>query len=457
MIANDRFAELVARCFTHHSVDIQVHLLDMSGNFIQAISSGLIDGSIDIDADASITRSAQLRWFDPGGSINLNLNNVNESGGYLSRQIRVYYGVGNLTSDPDYIYVPVFTGPVVNLSRDGVYLSINAQGKELLSSDGMIQEYVFAGGSWLRDVVIWGMQGFCGEVNFDLAHPPNILGGDLAFEPGDNLFEILRTKCADIGYQLFYNGWGNLVLRANPQASVFTFDGRCITQNPSIEYADSEVTNCVRVEGGQPVGATHPIVVFMYAPEWHPLGPVRLGRNGVPRFLPEFITEDSISSYVEAFGVASVALENGLMRSVSAQFTSLTMPFIEESDIVTVSGTNYFGNTRATKMTIPLVGDADMSVGFLSRKSEGIVISSAQGMLNMRIAAMQDRKIQEAHSAILRNENQKKLAEARKKREEARAKKRKEAREKKRKLKKTGEKGVFENQKKNKRSKKGKR
>jgi hypothetical protein len=42
------------------------------------------------------------------------------------------------------------------------------------------------------------------------------------------------------------------------------------------------------------------------------------------------------------------------------------MPLLEEGDTVLVNGSGYNGKTNMTQMSIPLVGDAEMSVGFLS-------------------------------------------------------------------------------------------
>lgn len=361
-----RMQVLTERLRSPHWMSTQVHVLDMNQNFVSDITNRLLDGSVDIDANGSITRSAKLEMLDLDNSLYFSMYDPASGSHYYKQMVRVWYGVGALGPDPDWMYIPVFTGPVTSLSRDGAMVSMSAMGKEVLAQDGVWTPWQWPTGWGKRDVIVNGLALHVGEMWYDTDAVGGVLGAPLAVAAGDDLWAKFWNLADGMGCQLFYNGWGNLRLRTRPLNPIFTFTDEWITEKPEITYDSDNLVNAVRVEGGVPQGFVNSYVVSVAAPPSHPLSPVALGRAGVPRFLPEFISDDSLLTQDEVISTAQNTLADRLLSNISANFTSFTVPFLEEGDVVCVNGSGYFGYVRTDKLSIPLVRDAEMSFGFLS-------------------------------------------------------------------------------------------
>ena len=353
-----------------HQVHIVVYVLNGLQQLLGEVSHRLIDGSLDIDSEANVTRSLKLKLLDVDRSLHFDRYNPADGAAFQGQMIRVYYGIGKL-GPTDFMYVPIFTGPITELSRDGGVMDLVASGKEVLADGGMWTGMTWPAGWTVRNVISNAMQGYAGEPPgyMDLDFVPGFIGSDLPMEAGTEMFATLKRLASDSGSQLFYNGMGNLRLRSRPFNPVFTFNENYITDRPQVSYIQDRIVNAVRVEGGTPKGATGKYVYSLVAPPWHPLSPNALGRFGVYRYLPEFVSDDTLTNPTAIQNLAMHLLNNGLLQSTEVSFPSLVVPFLEEDDVVNVQGAEYFGSTRITKMTIPLVGDAEMSVGFFSNSS----------------------------------------------------------------------------------------
>lgn len=363
-----------------HKVHAAVHQLDMSMNFVRDISDHLIDGSVDIDKSAAITRSAKLVLLDFEKTLHFDAYNPTDGATYFTQLIRVYYGVQRFEGGPIY-YVPLMTGPIDDLARDGAVVTLSLTGKEVLAKSGLWTAWVWPAG-WAKSHIIQNaMQVHAGENAFDFDYFNNTTVANFPVGAGEDLFEALRGLAEDMGAQLFYNGWGNLRLRWESSNPVFTFTDEWVTGIPDITYDTSRIVNAVRYEGYTPPGYTTPLAVTVAAADYHPFSPVRMGRNGVPRYLPDFVSNSAITTTFEMYIYAYNVLLLGLLQGVNIQFPSLIVPFLEEGDCVMVSGSGYSGKTQMSRMTIPLVGDAEMSVGFLSTtgvKSENPILRTIQ-------------------------------------------------------------------------------
>jgi hypothetical protein len=353
-------------CKHSHRVYTAVHQLDLSHNFQRDLSGLVIGGQVDVDRDAAITRSAKLQLMDVEHNLNFDAFNPADGANYFTQMIRIYYGVSRFEPGSPVYWVPVMTGPIDDVQRDGWQLNLSITGKEVFAKSGMWQAWSWPAGWSKNDVIANAMQIHTGEVFFNFDWTNATITAPFSLEAGDDLFENLRQLADDSGYQLFYDGWGNLRLRWQNSNMIFTFTDDWLTDTPSVDYDASKVVNAVRYEGWTPPGYTTPLAITVTAPDWHPFSPAKMGRNGVARYLPDFVSDSSINNTFVLFIYAFNVLDREILEGVNVQFSSLIMPLLEEGDTVLVNGSGYNGKTNMTQMSIPLVGDAEMSVGFLS-------------------------------------------------------------------------------------------
>jgi hypothetical protein len=105
----------------------------------------------------------------------------------------------------------------------------------------------------------------------------------------------------------------------------------------------------------------------------HPLSPWRLGRvvNGevVPRYIPEFITDDTVRSNKEAKALAQRVLNDRLRQAVSVSFDTMVVPHIEPGDMMRVLYGDFDARARLWQFGFSLTTDGSMSVGYHRRVS----------------------------------------------------------------------------------------
>lgn len=353
-----------------HQIKIFIHLLDTNGWVLRDISDRLIDGQVDMDAAAEITRSADLTLLDLDYSLGLDSPNSMIGGTYINRMVRIYYGVAPLGSDA-FMNIPIFTGPIVNLNRAGATVKVQAQGKEVLSSAGIWTGWTWPAG-WNRSMIVLNAlrDVFVGEPWFNFDYLDACIGSNWSIEIGDSLWAKLRGLMEDVGYQIFYDGWGYLRARRKPSGyPSFIFTGDWVTNKPEVEYDQENLINFVRVEGGTPEGAATPLVYTVSAPSWHPFSPWAMAIWGKPRILSVNIQDDSLLNVNDIVTVGNQALNEGLANNVDVSFNSFVVPVFEEYDCYGYNVDGVVGQTNVSKISIPLVGDAEMSMGYLSATS----------------------------------------------------------------------------------------
>src|SRR5205085_12532418 len=93
----------------------------------------------------------------------------------------------------------------------------------------------------------------------------------------------------------------------------------------------------------------------------HPHSPERLGRNGVPRFLPELIDSPGMRKQSKAKKLADDTLKNRLPMGVSASFSAVPLFHLDYGD--QIKARSDWGDmvVKFTSGSIPLglAGDAE--------------------------------------------------------------------------------------------------
>lgn len=358
-----------ALCVGHHRRIITMQLLDLNHNYLAQLSNRFIDGQVDIDADAEVTRKLTTTIFDPKSELGLDNLNVNDGSLYVDRMIRVVYGVAS--PDGSRLYeVPIFCGPISKLNRKGPFLSVEASGKEYLLYGSMWHKTTYKKGR-LRSDVIRDMFLDHGEQpsRFNVPKANYKVAKDLSIGTVVSPWSQIEVQAKAMSREGFYDGRGVGQVRANSSTSQYTFSK--FTVQPEITYNTDVMVNSVIVIGWKPRGRKTPMVRRFVPPSTHPLSPYKLGRivNGKvkPRYYTQEISDSGLTSLVQINRVGKKALADGLLKSVEAAFEAPVIPDLEENDTYTLDWEDTTTNAKFRKSSIPLVGPPVASVGYLRR------------------------------------------------------------------------------------------
>jgi hypothetical protein len=360
-----RLNELLA---THHHIRVSVQLLNLEHEYLGDISRRLLGGQLTIDADATeATRAVTMELLDPEHRLKLDADAPEDGSLYFNRMMRIVYSV--LSPDRTEIFdIPIFTGPLTKVERQGAVISVEALGKEKLSRAAVWNAHTFKAGlkkTWVIERIMVTMGG---EMRRQIPERKPKIPKKLDMNREKTPWDTAKAIAGSMGLQLYYDGRGVLRLRKPPSKTLYVFREKgVLLSHPQISYDAESAVNAVEVIGGKPKGAKKKIRYRMVAPKAHVLSPWRMGRWGIPRYLPETIDNDSIRSTKEAREVAKRRLRNALIESVEVAFDSLPVPYLEELDMCRVSSDGYAGNFRLRKMTIPFTADGVSSVGYLKR------------------------------------------------------------------------------------------
>lgn len=355
-----------------HRVRVTVWILDNSRRFLANASDMLIDGQVDIDAGADITRSGQLRLLDPGHVLGLD---ASPSAGIVAynRMVHIIYTAEKFDQSMQFSW-PVFTGPISKSNRDGPILDLEFVGMEKFAHMQMPYNWTWPVGWSKGSVISNALMQHTGEIYFDMdwragGYP---LSAPWTLEEGENLWPRLKNLAEEMNMRMFYDGNGVLKVRGKDMTSVIEFLPWMLTgEDPQVSYDLTKMRNHVKIKGKTPPGMTGAMGYDAYPPAHHPYSPQSLARNGFNRFFTEFVEDDQLE-WTDMVNRAWSILSEKIMTSMDVQFTSCVVPFMEEWDVFSINHPRvWVPQAMFTKSTIPLVGDAEQSIGYMSTTSQG--------------------------------------------------------------------------------------
>ena len=352
---------------TSYERRIQILILDMAQNVLSTVSHRLLDGQVVVDADADVTRSASLTLLDPTHTLNFDTDSPDDGALFLDRMVRINYCV-HVPALARWVEVPVFTGPVTSLERDGAQVQIEAQGKESIARQAVWNPYTKPKGAVVVDVIKDLMQRRAGENRFDLPTGTARLTKPVTLPREAIVWDEAKKLASYRG--LWYDGRGWLRMQDTSASPVFTFktgDGGLVLTRPKVSFSTDDVKNVVSVTGGIPKGSKTAVRAVAHAPTTHPLNHGRLGRNGVPRYMVEFVEDDTLTTTAQAQARADAILAPLLLETVQVQFDSMPVPHLEPHDVVSLRTDNFSANFRLRQFTIPLVTGSPMPVGYVRK------------------------------------------------------------------------------------------
>lgn len=365
-----QLADLNATLVSNHSLYVTVQALTLGGTRLADLSWRLLDGQVNVDATGTVTRSCSLSLLDPNGTMDFDSGSPSDGALYVDRMIQVNYSVRK-PGGTQYT-IPVFTGPITKLDRTNDVVSVEAQGKELLSMGSVWIPATYKKGSKKVDVIQNVLATRGGETKFDLPDLASALPKDYSIGRLNTPWGVARAIAQSMNQQLFYDGRGVARMRPLPAASVFLFkhgDGGSVTTVPQLSYSTDDLVNVVWVEGATPAGAQNPVTAYATAPSTHPLSPWKLGRNGVPRYLMEVVQNSAVTNTTEATAYARTTLNDRLLQAVDVSFDAMPIPHLDPADMARLNTEDYSNAFRMSKYSIPLKAGASMSVGYLNKVS----------------------------------------------------------------------------------------
>jgi hypothetical protein len=365
---------LLATMFDHHRMRVLVQSTALDGSFDADLSDKLLDGQVDVDISGDVTRTASLTLLDPNGSLDFDSDSPADAALFLDRMIRIWvgirvdYGHGNGDEWQD---IPVFTGPITSLSRDGSTVDIECQGKEALCMGAVWRPMTLKKNTGKVAAIRTILKERAGETRFDLpslrARLPNAISLGREAVPWTRARQIARSLG---NHQLFYDGRGVCRLRRWPHRPALTFHADTLLSEPQVSYAQDSTINAIFIKGGVPKGKRRRLTAEVFPTYRHPLSPARLGRNGVPRFLMESVENPHIRTVAAATHLARTRLRHGLAQAIDASFDVLPCYLLEPGDLVrAVPPSGSPVTVTAHTFSLPLTAGAPMTVGYLRNVS----------------------------------------------------------------------------------------
>lgn len=364
--------ELLRTLASPHIVSCRASIMTLDHEPLGPISGRITGGQVNFDANAKITRQLQLSIIDPRKEVDVDYDDGQPR---LNRMVRVHYGVWVEKVINDWVWIPVFTGPITSTSRgdDGV-VAVEASGKESLAQGPTHQPRTFAKGLNRVNVIRVIMSELAGETRFRLPKGwPARTAKGISMSKKSSAWSHALILSRSMKAQLYYDGWGWLRLRQVPIRPSWTFkDGKggMVVSPPSVTEASDTVINRAVVTGAVPKGKKDPLVGTATLPAWHRYSPQSFKRGGRNKLYVEEVSDDSLRSQKDVDAAAKRIIDRQRIAQHTVTFTALPMPLLEEGDIIVVDTDGVHVTAPLAQMSLPLGHDGVSSIGYLSNVSK---------------------------------------------------------------------------------------
>lgn len=381
---------------------IRVSVLTKDGEVVEDVSDAFLDGNVTVDSGAEVSRACTVQLLDPRRRWGVTADSYQGEELHLARQLRVLWCIDSPLL-PVRVSVPVFTGPVTRLQREGPIVQVECQGKEVYglvpTRRSFSRRYGANKTATLRDLLVTRM----GESRHRLGGIPR-LGGE--FTSGGKLHDVnanafvcgpkdkawVKAKTLSGGRQLLYGGDGAPYLRRYPSSPVFVFyadrEDATVTSPVTVSGDLQQIKNVVQATGqskakkvkkGNDTDAKKdkdddgkeepkwkiippkPIRTSVTLPRRSPVSAYELGPNNAPMWLLAEISNNKARGQKALRKVALDALQDTLRHDLS--FSAVPIPHLEPGDLIRVVTDWESSTSRVRTFDLPL-GEGDMSIGY---------------------------------------------------------------------------------------------
>lgn len=358
-------ADYLATIHGYYEQRVRIEVLTNERRVLSTIPAAVIDGQVDcarVEVDwfsedksnqpIEISRYAKnITLYDPSRAVALDSGSPADGALYLDRSIRIIISIRGRLRWYD---VPVFTGPVTNLDREGALITLEAEGCEAF---GM-------GAAWRTDTIrdVTKVAAFrdlmyrTGEVDEWMDVPtskeklvaPKVISRDTRL--WDKAFYIM----ASMNRLCFYDGEGRLRTPAPSTEPVLEFsygDDGLLLREPAVNFSTENFRNhwweLTSTAKGKDVEAGVPL------PASHPLTPIKIGRNGKPRYLLGTETNADLRTKAKAYERGKALLEQA-SSEIQVRAESRLVPHLSPFDWALM-------RTKEWSMPFP-IGEFSMSL-----------------------------------------------------------------------------------------------
>lgn len=360
------WADYRQQLLVSHTKRVEVDILNMDGDTLERLTPQVIDGQVNFDLSAAVTRSAIVTFFDPRRLLGFDSDSPAEGAVYGDRMIRCTVAInGPLLAAP--VACEIFTGPLVAFSRDGALVTVEGQGKERFGLGSAWRLQSFKKGTRKTDVIRALATERMGETQLAIPDLGPRLPKPVNIGRRTQVWKVMQQLAKSMDRQLYYDGSGTLRLRKQPQRPTWRVRGdveRANLCSPLSVDADlTDVRNVVWVRGGKPKGAKHPVQYPAVAPRRHPLSPYRLGQGSSELRLVEEVENGNIRSLTEARNRAETLLRDRLRQQVNVSYECLPVYHADPGDLWLVETSTTTLEHRLKTASIPLGIGGPMTVG----------------------------------------------------------------------------------------------
>lgn len=355
---------------THHRWSVSVHIMDMNRRYLFDMSDSLISGHVDIDADADCTRSGKMTLLDPQQRLSVDFAGQSWGSSMSNRMVQIIYNV--YAMDYSWTYqCPIFTGPITTAKRDGVVINIEYKSMEWILQAGVLSDATWPAG-WSRSSILMNAASMSGITFFNDQHYPSpVVNSPWSVAGGENLWERMKELADGSADNIFFDANGVMQIRPKNRNVVMELDTTWLTEEPDYDLDSTKIRNVVRVEGANVPGTDQKMWYEAWPPADHPYSPQALAILGRWRVIPHRISDTSLSVWSDIIDTAWNNLNWDLLLPEATSAVTPVIPFLEEHDVVRINHPKVYVVAPLSKATIPLVGDAEMSLNFLSTTSSG--------------------------------------------------------------------------------------
>jgi hypothetical protein len=351
-----------------HQRRVVVRVLDLEDKVLSYIDK-VIDGQVTIDvSNRECTRVANVTLLDPTRSIGWEPDHPSSLPIHQRRMIQII----DFRRVPghDWIGVPVFTGPVVDMDRDGAQVSIVAEGKERLALGSFGRTKTWPKGRKVTEV-IREMLELAGEAPNRIhlpAYKGTIGAHGVTVTRTDRPWVAARRLAEARDFKLFYDGRGHVVMRKAPGKSLWNFNRdwllgalrldrhKLVFHNGFIILGPKPPKNKTRISSG-----------LIGLPKTNDFSAYALRRRGMWRWLIHEEARQHVKTVKEAKAIANRLRDVRIRFAADVSFDALPLPIIEEWDLVkVVDPLAGVAVVQVKQATLPLVAGA-MTIGSIKR------------------------------------------------------------------------------------------
>lgn len=355
-----------------HERRIRVRVMTLD-HVTKAWLEDVLDGQVTIDVEnRECARVANLRLLDPSRSLWMEPDGPSSLPVHLRRMIQILYEV----KVPGYGWVscPVFTGPVVEMDRDGAEVALIAESKERLALGSFGRSHTWAK-KRKKTAVIREILELAGEESKRIHLPPKnaTLSKPFNVSRTEKPWVQARRLAESMKMDLYYDPRGHVRMRKSPEAPTRPRIGsdRLLSavrmDRPKIEFVNGWI-----VRGDNPPGDRPRVTSQLVGlPKNHPFSAQSLARNGKPFWRIREVSRPQVKTKARANQIAKRLRDDHIEANAQISFDCLPLPNIEEWDLLrAIDPLTGSHRVRVRQATIPLVGGA-MTIGAIKRVSRG--------------------------------------------------------------------------------------